>query len=285
MKKVSLKPNRKHIAAGLVGAALTISAVATKNLVEGTTAVRTNIVAAQQNAKAPVPFQGPFAYHKKGVTECGPAVRLMEGALRNAKIRKTPVANCVGKATTKQLIALQKKYKIPVSGIYGLRTHKALSKFYNARQRADLTYLAVQRLTALRRSTVLIVTSHAKIFERRMIYCDAGSLAHCGSRANWPLWPDVPRHTDCSGYVSWVLFQSGVPNPNGIGVGTTKTLIWHGIPVPPSGPLKIGDLVFYGNNTHVAIYIGHGLVSSHGKNYIDIRPYGYRTVYAVRRYF
>lgn len=271
--------------------ALFVGGTVAKNLRHSDAAVtassRSGAAAEAQLAKAPVPFLGPFAYHKKGVAECGKAVRLMEGALKNTKpvIRKAPPANCIGTATKKQLIVFQKRHGIPPSGEYGLRTHKALSPLYTTKQVGDLKFLADQKIKKLHYTTIGIVTSHAKVFENRMIYCDAGSLAHCGNRGVWPAWPDVPRHTDCSGYVSWVYFQAGLPNPNGVGVGSTRTLIYHGVPIGHNGPLHVGDLIFYGSNTHVAIYIGHGLVSSHGQNYINIHVYNYRPIYAIRRYF
>lgn len=240
-----------------------------------------------QNVKAPVPFLGPYGQNHKGYAQCGPGVKLMEQALTRTKppIRKTEPQACIGPATTRQLIIFQKRHNIPASGLYGLRTHKALTPRYGPEMRFALVKLATARRDALRRSTLLVVTSHAKALQTRMIYCDAGSLARCGSRGVWPSWPDVPRHTDCSGYVSWVLFQAAGINPNGVGVGSTRTLIYHGVPIGINGPLKVGDLIFYGSNTHVAIYIGHGLVSSHGRNYIDVHPFGYRPIYAIRRYF
>lgn len=241
---------------------------------------------AQRNAEARVPFLGPYAQHVKGDAECGPGVKLMEQALRTAKARKSAAASCVGRATTLELIAFQKKHKIPPSGIYGSRTHVALARYYSKPQIVALAALANKRLAALQRVEVGIVTSHAKVFESRMQYCDAGSLAHCGLRAAWPPWPDVPRNTDCSGYVQWVYFQSGIPDPNGSGVGNTTSLYRRGTLVHPGAKLLVGDLVFYGaNNSHVAIYIGHGLVSSHGEPGIKIEPYNYRLIYGIRRYF
>ena len=76
-----------------------------------------------------------------------------------------------------------------------------------------------------------------------------------------------------------------MPNPNGSGVGNTTSLVTHGVRVGRAENLHIGDLIFYGSNTHVAIYIGHGFVSSHGRPGIDIHPDGYRPIYAIRRYF
>lgn len=268
-----------------VAAAIVGGGYAAKQLTQGSASTA---FSEQRVTSASVPFLGPFAQSRKHGTVCGPAVRLMEGALRRTTppVRKASAANCVGVATTRQLETFQRRHKIPASGIYGLRTHRALAHAYSRRQTLDLVYLQRQRLDDVRRATILVVTSHAYSLRGLMGYCDFGSLSQCTHRAVWPSWPDVPRHTDCSGYSSWVLFESGVPNPNGVGVGNTTSLARHGTPVRINGPLKVGDLVFYStNNSHVAIYIGHGLVSSHGQPGIAIHPYGYRFIYGIRRYF
>lgn len=283
--------NLKHRAQGagvglLVAAAVVGGGYAARELTSG--GASTAFEQRQGETNARVPFLGPFAHNRKGITECGPAVRLMEGALRNTKppVRKTPAARCVGVAAERQIKAFQKRHGIPQTGIYGERTHDALAIRYTRQQRIDLQYLESLRIDAKRRSTILVVTSHAYALRGLMGYCNHGSLASCSLRSVWPPYPDVPRHTDCSGYVSWVLYQSGVPNPNGVGVGNTTSLARRGTAVSPNGPLRVGDLVFYSyNNSHVAIYIGHGLVSSHGRPGLDIHPYGYRPIYAIRRYF
>jgi hypothetical protein len=275
-----------------VAAAIAAGTLVARDQLVSTSAVHTageNVRVAEQNAKAKVPFNGPFARNHKGITECGPSVRLMSGALRKTKppIRKTPAANCVGLATERQLKAFQKRHDIPQSGIYGTRTHAALAHAYTKKQIVDLAYLARKHVLAVRYATIVLVTAHAKLLEARMQYCNNGSLGFCTLRTVWPPWPDVPHNADCSAYVQWVYFQSGLPNPNGFGVGSTKTLINHGVTVPPGAPLHIGDLVFYGaNNSHVAIYTGHGLISSHGQARIRIAPYGYRKpIYSIKRYF
>jgi cell wall-associated NlpC family hydrolase len=242
---------------------------------------------------AVAPYLGPFARNPKQGRVCGPEVRLMEGALRRTHppIRKAPPQNCIGAATVKQLRAFQRRQHIPPTGIYGLRTHKALSHAYTKRMRADLAYVAAKRLRALRIATIGIVTAHAQRLQGLMQYCEFGSLSSCGRRWSWPTYPDVPRHTDCSGYVTWVYYQAGLsdPNANGYRGGFTGTLVAHGTPVRPNGPLHVGDLVFNGpsasNTTHVSIYIGHGLTSGHGRAGIQIHPWNYRIVVAIRRYF
>ena len=284
---MSTVPKKVVAGAATILAATAIgSALVSHTLTSGTTATVTAF--RQVSGSERVPFLGPFAHKHKGIKECGPAVRLMEGALRHTTppIRKVEASNCVGVLATKQIKELQRRHKIPQSGIYGLRTHRALEHAYTHQQVLDLIYLQRQHFDALRRSTILVVTSHAYQLRGEMGYCNDGQLRHCSRRAEWPAWPGVPTHTDCSGYVSWVLFQSGVPNPNGVGVGNTTSLIRHGTRIALNGPLKVGDLIFYGyNNSHVAIYIGHGLVSSHGRPGIDVHPFGYRPIYGIRRYF
>lgn len=241
-----------------------------------------------QNASQPVPFLGPYAEKHKGYAQCGPGVRLMEGALRHTKppIRRTPAADCIGKVATRQLVAFQKRHHIPPSGIYGRRTHQALAHAYSATQIAGLAFLAAKRVDQLHRDTIGVVVAHSYNARGTMGYCNHGALRDCSLRVVWAAWPVVPTHLDCSSYVSWVFYQAGLPNPNGSGVGTTKTLIHHGQPVALGAPLKVGDLVFYArNNSHVAIYIGHGLVASHGQPGLKLVPWNYRLVYGIRRYF
>lgn len=243
------------------------------------------------NVKAGVPYLGPFAIDKKHGTVCGPEVRLMEGALRNAKFRDGKAANCVGTPTQNQIKQFQRSKHIPVSGIYGLRTHKALSRYYTKAQIGDLLYTVKVRQVALKRTLILGITAHAQAYQGKMQYCDYGSLSSCGRRWSWPAYPDVPHNTDCSGFVTWVYYQAGLPDPNGTGYrgGFTGTLVAHGISVAPGGPLHVGDLVFNGpsasNTTHVSIYIGHGLTMGHGRFGIQVHTYAYRTVVAIKRYF
>lgn len=242
-----------------------------------------------------VPFLGPFAHGKNGVRQCGPEVRLMEGALRltTPPVRLTKAENCVGVRTVKQIRAFQRRHKIPATGIYGLRTHKALAHAYTKTQISDLNYIRIGRIRAAKNLVVTTVTAHAKAFEGRMIYCEYGQLRACGRRFLWPPYPDVPRHTDCSGYVTWVFYQAGLPDPNGLGFsgGFTGTLVVHGVPISPTSAthLHIGDLIFNGpsanNTTHVSIYVGHGISSGHGRFGIQLHQWNYRTVVAIRRYY
>lgn len=103
--------------------------------------------------------------------------------------------------------------------------------------------------------------------------------------------PNVPNNTDCSGFATWCYKAAGARDPNGRGfdgTGYTGTLWGHGTAIPRA-QLQPGDLVFYRNplsvNSHVAVYVGNGKVSSHGQEagplLEDItdpgQPSGYRT--------
>jgi len=86
-----------------------------------------------------------------------------------------------------------------------------------------------------------------------------------------------PRHCDCSSTATWMLWDAmarpyGVRDlVNGLNwrAGYTGTQYTKGKAVVHDKNLKVGDLIFYGNQgggvpEHVAIYIGGGKVFSHG---------------------
>jgi cell wall-associated NlpC family hydrolase len=285
----------KVFATGAVVLALAGGAVAgreifSSNAASTTASERYGVLQAQARAKPKphvVPYLGPFARIRKYGKVCGPEVRLMEGALRNTTppVRKTKAQTCIGDATVKQLRAFQKRHGLPPSGIYGLRTHRALAHAYTAEQRSDLLYIAHLIVVRKERAAVLIVAGHVRLVGSRMGYTQSGS------RANFGHWPDVPQNTDCSGFATWVMWQAGVGfrvgyfGP-GSPVGWTGTLGRQGKHVSIRQGLAVGDLVLYGGGFpygHVAVYIGHGLVISHGSPGIKVLPLNYRPVSEVRR--
>lgn len=284
----------------LVAGTVFVGGYAAHDLVQGRTAALTLAnksdvygdlqAAAHTNASSGiVPFFGPF---KKG--QCGPAIRLMEGALRRLPkpVRTAKAANCFGKATKAEVITFQKRLHYKPTGVYNLVTHKQLVKRggYNNEARRDLIYIATTRLKANERHNVLVITAHAVLVGAHIPYTQGSE------RTVFPAWPRIPPATDCSGFVTWVLYQAGDGAAVGYfgpgsPVGWTGTLDHQGVVVPPNKPLQVGDLVFYPSQTapgppwgHVAIYIGHGMVASHGGPGIHILPYNYRAVGQVRRY-
>lgn len=105
----------------------------------------------------------------------------------------------------------------------------------------------------------------------------------------------VPRTSDCSSSSTWMIWdavQRYWPLPdfvNGEGwkAGYTGTMQDHGRRV--TGRKLPGDLVFYGDQgggvaEHVAVYVGKGLVVSHGSPGAHLLPWDYRSVNEVRRY-
>lgn len=225
--------------------------------------------------------------HPLEVGKTGPTVFQMQRALKRAGFRKGKATGYYGKPTAHQVAAFQRSVHIkPVSGRYGLRTHKALSKYYDRPGRARLIEVAHARRVAAITSAIVVVTAHA--------WTERGSMAYSqsGTRQNLPSYPGVPSATDCSGYVTWVFHSVGLSDPNGFNfrpVGWTGTLGQHGVVVAAT-KARIGDLALYGGGYpfgHVAIvvHVHPTLVSSHGSPGIHVEPLNYRPLSQLRRYF
>lgn len=264
----------------------------------GTLAVQTINYGALQarihTQTAGTPFLGPYK-----VGQCGPGVRLMEGALRHMRqpVRTSPAQSCFGRATKLEVEVFQRRLHYRVTGVYNAATHLQVVKRggYSKRAKVDLIYIVRQNrvkalvaITVKQRAAVLTITAHAALIGDHTLPYTQGS-----ERQILPAWPRIPPDTDCSGYATWVLWQAGVGARVGYfgagsTVGWTGTLRYQGKLVGPNAPLQVGDLVFYGQGSfgHVAVYIGHGLVSSHGQRGIDTYPYShdYRGVGMIRRY-
>jgi hypothetical protein len=296
-----------HVAA-TVTLVLVAGALATKQLTQGGASVRSTTLS-QSNGTLQglvhtgkpsghpfVPFLGPFALHssKAGhVSQCGPAVRLMEGALKRKKFRHDAPRNCVGPATKKQIKAFQRSLHYKTTGVYNQVTHAQMVRHggYTNEARKVLVYLAGQIIVKRERSNVSTIIAHSIV-----VYGGSAPYSQGASRSYFPPWPRVPPATDCSGYATWVLAQAGAGahiayfGP-GSSVGWTGTLTVQGHLVKPGAPLLVGDLVFYPSSSargppwgHVAVYEGHGLVASHGGVGINVLPYNYRPVGEIRRY-
>jgi cell wall-associated NlpC family hydrolase len=83
-----------------------------------------------------------------------------------------------------------------------------------------------------------------------------------------------PNYADCSSFATWCLWNGldhfgvrDVVNGANWKAGYTGTILNHGKLVKKQSNWMRGDLIVYGNGfpgEHVAIYIGDGLVISHG---------------------
>lgn len=291
----------------LVGGALMLAAggasVATYQLTQGgaantTLSERNGTLQGLVHTGAPhghpaVPFLGPFALHPtRGQTRCGPAVRLMEGALRRKKFRHGPPRNCIGPATKKQIQAFQRSLHYAPNGVYNLATHQQMVRHggYTNQARRDVIYLSVRVLHARERHNVLVISGHS-------VTVGGGNLAYCqsGERSYFPPWPLLPPCTDCSGFVTWIAYQAGFGASvgyygSGSPVGWTGTLTVQGFLVRPNQPLQVGDIVLYPSSSargppwgHVEMYIGHGQTVGHGGVGVSIHAYNYRPVGEIRR--
>lgn len=280
----------------IVAKDLLVSGAASKTAIQDTFGARQAI---NHNLTASAaPFLGPY---KRG--QCGPGVRLMEGALKNLPkpVRKAPPQNCFGTATRNQVITFQKRLHYKPTGVYNLVTHEQLVKRggYSSTAKAGLRYIYQGRLKQQHvllvqheRRTVQIVSAHvAKVGGSTLAYSQGST------RSYLPPWPRIPPDTDCSGMATYILYQAGVGPAVGYygpgsAVGWTGTLRYQGQRISYGQPsstagLQPGDLVFYGrapNWSHVATYIGSGLVVSHGQVGVNVERYNYRSVGEIRRY-
>jgi hypothetical protein len=110
--------------------------------------------------------------------------------------------------------------------------------------------------------------------------------------------PWVPSRWDCSGFVTACYYAAKAPDPNGRGYdgqGYTGTLMNRGTKATYSN-IKLGDLIFYyrttspspafpyGSPKHVAVYVGNGMVASHGRYPMGYYRWDYAEVNHIRTY-
>lgn len=103
--------------------------------------------------------------------------------------------------------------------------------------------------------------------------------------------PQVPRRWDCSAFVTACHYAGGASDPNNMrysGYGYTGSLMAGGTRCDLKD-LQIGDAILYGfttkarpgfpknSPTHVALYVGDGMVLSHGSYPMKYLDYEYRS--------
>jgi cell wall-associated NlpC family hydrolase len=104
--------------------------------------------------------------------------------------------------------------------------------------------------------------------------------------------PLVPMYSDCSSTVTWIYWTLFGNGPDFLSQmnwtnGWTGSLNQHGVAVAPANAstLQIGDLCFYYFPMHhVAMYVGNGMVVSHGMDPVGYYPYDYAPIDYCRRY-
>jgi cell wall-associated NlpC family hydrolase len=238
-----------------------------------------------------VPFIRTLSFTKASNKHCPcTPVFQMQRALKAAKFRPVHAKSTgvFGKNTRDQIAAFQRARRIAPSGVYGSRTHKALSRYYDLTGRKRLVQFAHDRKSAAVYSAFTTVGYHFyRVGGTTLTYSQGASRGILGH------YPGIPPATDCSGFVTAIYKAVGRPDPNGFRfspVGYTGTLAQHGVRVTNWHALKPGDLVFYGGGFpygHVAMVVNGflGLVVSHGSRGVKLLAYNYRRVSVVRRYY
>lgn len=92
-----------------------------------------------------------------------------------------------------------------------------------------------------------------------------------------PFDGECPDYADCSSFATWVLwsvlahhydFQKDIVNGHEWNAGYTGTIVGHGKKINHRVNWRRGDLILYGDpfgrTGHVAVYVGNGMVVSHG---------------------
>lgn len=190
------------------------------------------------------------------------------------------------------LKAFQRKHKLKVDGVYGVETHRALMPFFDA-YGASLMHAyhpPIVNTTSAKRDKI-VAAAMLGYANRYAIHYTQSSWRMEGVRHHlFP--PSFPHYEDCSSFSTWVYYVAKASDPNNLnynGQGYTGTLTQHGRQVSIQS-LQPGDLVFYGGSysvpSHVAIYVGHGRVVSHGGEAGPLLlPVYYRRVNHGRTYF
>jgi hypothetical protein len=189
----------------------------------------------------------------------------------------------------------QKKAGLPVDGVYGNATHRALGRYFDAYaiklyQDAKVGLTGAELKRQKFRSHCLYLYANRHLVR----YTMSGSRMTI-VRKN--LRPDnVFRYgqiwEDCSSIGKGLCKWIGIPDPNGFGYGNpwgfTGTSSVRGVPVPHrADSLKIGDHIYTGWSpfNHMWYSIGSGLGFSHGKDSDPrIVPWSYRPVARIRRF-
>jgi cell wall-associated NlpC family hydrolase len=216
----------------------------------------------------------------------GRDVRALQRALSQAGYRKTltgklELTNTFGRFLDKQLRAFQKDHKLPATGVLDQATFDMLWPYYDDRARAFVEAVRKARKAADEKAAdnVQELSQRQQVVAASFVgYKNRYSIHYTQSALRWQgidqkrRPPRFPNYADCSSYTTWcywLYFGNGTDFINGQywDAGYTGTQIAHGRFVSRAAA-KPGDMVFYGdsfwNIHHVALYVGNGMVVSHG---------------------
>lgn len=225
--------------------------------------------------------------------ETGKDVLAVQRALTKTKVLKAGSAKPAHYAlrTAAAVERFQKATGVkPVTGHYGLETHKKLTPYFDAYGRWLLNEAKGDLLEAEREQQKRERVRQACFF----YYSERDDIGYSQSRPIPTVYhgirpPQIPRYLDCSGLAITVYWVAGelaaLGARNGTGYGNTWSLASYGTLIS-SDDLRPADLVFYGSDLgHVAIYVGDGRVVSHGSWPGPLLlPWNYRGVHSCRSY-
>ena len=234
-----------------------------------------------------VPYFGPL---KEGSR--GNAVYAMKRALVTANHtwpKSNTFTKLFGGGTLKELQTFQHHHGLAADGIYGERTHRHLAPYYDAHGVWILAH--IHRVDP--KETIINKIVYANMLGYQLRYIMHYTMGPLRGTDFAPP-PNVPNNTDCSGFATWGYKSGGAPDPNGFNyrvIGYTGTQIRHGWRIDAGRPdlFKQGDLVFYGNNSHVATVVTTGNTPNVVSFGSEVGPlylrWNYRSdIYAVHRY-
>lgn len=188
-----------------------------------------------------------------------------------------------GPVAVTQLRKFQKRAGVRVDGQLGPATLRALGPFFD--QLAFLDYAGYPPGGSKEERMRDGIVAYAL-----WGYNNRGQIGYAEYRpmAFMAALYQLPVSEDCSTLTTKEYKSGGAPDPNGLdydGAGNTETQRAHGRLVPSIAQAKPGDLIHYDDPQHVAVYVGHGRVISHGSQIGPLLlPYDYRPVAEIRTY-
>lgn len=168
-----------------------------------------------------------------------------------------------------------------------------------AKRHSELSRLQRLKARKLAKSAAMLSLRHAK----RVHYSQNITARWEGITHEMKAYKgEYPKYTDCSASVTWWIWNglhhftydedfdfADTVNGQEWRRGYTGTIINNGEKIPISRwKLRRGDAILYGDpyggSGHVALYVGNGMVVSHGSEGGPyLLPWNYRPVVAVRR--
>jgi len=223
--------------------------------------------------------------HKRAISRAAPDIYPWMGA------KFTPIFG--GRFET-AVVRYQKRRGItPASGKIGRGTHEDLEKSVAKNKPTEPAFDPLAVKMAAEFCGEFEKTTREKVVEAGFYwYSRRSQISYSQARPfalGVPLW--IPDQWDCSGFVTACYYagEAGDPNNRNFdGHGYTGTLISNGVKIAQNA-LKPGDLIFYGftrvakpgfpigSPTHVAMYVGDGMVLSNGSYPMGYYHYNYRS--------